>query len=289
MDLHVDVLPAAERPPYAAERHPHLVLGKTERRRDLASVDVKPLRRDDQFDPAVFRGDGQTRLRTERGLILHPGLVVPLHPHLGLGVGIAVLDAEVPEHVSPVVKLRRGRIERVLHVEHRLEHLVPHAHLVGGSFGELERLGGDDGDGLSHVEHAIVGEHRLVGELESVRLLPSNVVVRQHGVNAGARDRVGEVDGLDARVRVGTSNGRTPQHPVVPQIAAVREGAGHLGDAVDPAKALADGSTGAFERSAAHALLATRWATRRPSRAISSSSAEARRPSRTTNRPSTSR
>ena len=55
-------------------------------------------------------------------------------------------------------------------------------------------LGGDERDGLAEVEDAVDREHGLVGELEPVALLARHVVVREHGVDAGERDRLGDVD-----------------------------------------------------------------------------------------------
>ena len=66
----------------------------------------------------------------------------------------------------------------------------------------LERLGGDDRDGLAVVAHAVDREHGLVGELEPVGLRAGHVGVREHGVDAGQLQRRGDVDRDDARVRV---------------------------------------------------------------------------------------
>ena len=45
-------------------------------------------------------------------------------------------------------------------------------------------LGGDDRDRLAEVEDAVDREHRLIGELEPVGLLPGHVLVREHRVHA---------------------------------------------------------------------------------------------------------
>ena len=55
-------------------------------------------------------------------------------------------------------------------------------------------FGSNDRDRLAEVAHTVEGEHRLIGELEPVALLPWNVLVREHGVHAGNRWRVGEID-----------------------------------------------------------------------------------------------
>ena len=49
----------------------------------------------------------------------------------------------------------------------------------------LRMLGRDERDRLALVADAVDREHRLVGELEPVALLPRDVGVREHGVDAG--------------------------------------------------------------------------------------------------------
>jgi hypothetical protein len=102
VELHVQVLPAAEGAPDAGERDADAVLGEVQHGGDLLPVDVQPLCRDDQIDAPVLGGDRESRLGAERRLILHRGLVVALDPHLGLGRGIALLDPHVTEHVAPL-------------------------------------------------------------------------------------------------------------------------------------------------------------------------------------------
>ena len=71
VDLHRQVLAAAERAADAGERHPHLVLGQAEDRGDLAQVDVQPLGGDVEVDAAVLGGHREAGLRAEEGLVLH--------------------------------------------------------------------------------------------------------------------------------------------------------------------------------------------------------------------------
>jgi hypothetical protein len=94
-------------------------------------------------------------------------------------------------------------------------------------------------DRLAVVADALEGEHRLVGELEAVALLARNVVVGQDGVDAGHRDRFGDVDLRDQRVRVRAANGVAPEHPGRVEVARVGELARHLRDAVGALDALA--------------------------------------------------
>jgi hypothetical protein len=106
VDLHAHVLPRAERPAGPREEQPDLVLGQVQAGRELLAVDVEPLRRDEQVDPAVLGGHRHPGLGPERRLVLHPGLVVALDPHLGLGVRVAVLDAHLVQHVAE--RVHRG-------------------------------------------------------------------------------------------------------------------------------------------------------------------------------------
>ena len=95
--------------------------------------------------------------------------------------------------------------------------------LLGGAARLLGVLGGDERDRLAEVAHAVDREHRLVAELEPVALLARDVLVGEHGVDAGHRQRLGDVDREDARVRVRAADGVAPEHPRRDEVARVRE------------------------------------------------------------------
>ena len=101
-------------------------------------------------------------------------------------------------------------------------------------------LGRDERDRLAEVAHAVDRQHRLVGELEPVRLPARHVLVRQHRVHARHPDRLGDVDLRDARVRVRAAHRVAPEHPRRVQVARVRELALDLRRAVGTPDALAD-------------------------------------------------
>ena len=63
MDLHRDVLAAAEGAADPGEVDAHPLGGKAEAGRDLSAVDVEPLGGDVDVDPAFAVGHGETRLR----------------------------------------------------------------------------------------------------------------------------------------------------------------------------------------------------------------------------------
>ena len=96
-------------------------------------------------------------------------------------------------HRRPL-RVERLLLGRALRVDDRLERLVLDADPLGGAARLLGMLGGDERDRLAEVAHAVDREHGLVGELEPVALLARHVVVREHGVHAGHRDRLGDVD-----------------------------------------------------------------------------------------------
>ena len=75
MDLHREVLAAAERAADAGEVDPHLLGREAEARRDLVAVDVQPLRGDVDVDAALAVRDREPRLRAEERLVLDPDLV----------------------------------------------------------------------------------------------------------------------------------------------------------------------------------------------------------------------
>ena len=75
VDLHREVLAAAEGAADAGEVDPHLLRRQAEARRDLVAVDVQPLRRDVDVDAALAVRGRRARLGPEEGLVLDAELV----------------------------------------------------------------------------------------------------------------------------------------------------------------------------------------------------------------------
>jgi hypothetical protein len=101
-------------------------------------------------------------------------------------------------------------------------------------------LGGDERDRLAEVAHPVDREHGLVRELEPVALGARDVGVRQQGVYARHRERLGNVDLENPRMRVRAADGVAPEHPCREEVARVRELARDLRNRVDAPDGLAD-------------------------------------------------
>ena len=93
---------------------------------------------------------------------------------------------------------------------------------------------------LAVIADAVDGEHRLVGDLEAVRLRARHVGVRQHGVDAGESEGCGDIDPENAGVGVRAADGVAPEHAGRLEIARERELALGLGHGVGADDALAD-------------------------------------------------
>jgi hypothetical protein len=104
----------------------------------------------------------------------------------------------------------------------------------------LRVLGSNERDRLAEVPHAVDREHRLVGELEPVRLRARHVGVREDRVHSLQRKRLRDVDLADPRVRVRAADGVAPEHPGREQVARVGELAGDLRHRVAAPDDLAD-------------------------------------------------
>ena len=238
MDLHRKVLAPAERAADAGERDPHLVGRQVEARGDLILVHVQPLGGDEQVDAAVLGRDREARLRAEERLVLHADLVLAADDDLGRRLLVTVLDVHVPQQVA--ARVQRLGVEGELGVGDRLLDLVVDLDLGGRVAGGLRVVGGDERHRLALVADLVPGQHRLVGDLEPVHLATGHVLVREDGVHAADRERGRDVQLADARPRVRAAQGRSPQHPVGPQVGGIGEVALHLRDAVGAADALAD-------------------------------------------------
>ena len=251
VDLHRDILAPAEGASDAGKVHTHPLLGQPEARSDLRTVDVQPLGCDVDVDTALAVGNGETGFGPEKRLVLDPGLVDAGDRHVALDVGIAVADHDVTHDIRAVVVtmavaavsavgMELRALGRPLHVGNGLERLVVDLDLLGRPARLLRVLGRDEGDRLAEVAHTVDREHRLVVELEAVALLARNVLVREHGVDAGHRHRLCDVDREDARMRVGAADGVAPQHPGRDEVARKRELALHLRHPVGPEHDIAD-------------------------------------------------
>ena len=238
MDLHGQVLAPAEGAPGAGEGEPHLLPGQVEAGGDLVAVDVQPLGRHEQLDPAVLARHGQPRLRAEEGLVLHAHLVRALDDHVAGRFRIAVPQPDVPEHVAVGVDGRRR--DRRLCVHQRFEHLVLDLDGRAGAGGELRVVGGHRGDGLAVEAHHAVREHGLVVVFQAVRTGSPQVVLRHDGVYPGHGQCTGDVDPDDARGGVRAAEGLAPGHAVDVEVGGERELAPDLGRRVGTQQALAE-------------------------------------------------
>ena len=101
-------------------------------------------------------------------------------------------------------------------------------------------IGSHDGYRLALVTHSVGGQNRLVGEGQTVGVLPGNVFCGEHGRHAGDRERFGDIDGQQAGVRMRRAQGPAPEHGVGVQVRGEGERPGDLGNAVGARRRLAD-------------------------------------------------
>ena len=247
VDLYREVLAPAESAADTGEVDPHLLGLEIEARRDLVAIDVKPLRRDVDVDSALAVRDRDPRLGTEEGLILLADLVDAFDGDVPLGIRVAAPDHHRADDVGarvvavPVshrrpIGVERLHLGRALGIGDGLERLVLDANRRSGAACLLGLLGRDDRDRLAEVADAVEGEHGLVGELEAVGLAAGDVVLGDDRVDARHRDRLGDVDLEDPRVRVRAADGLAPEHPGGAEVARVRELARDLGDRIGTAR-----------------------------------------------------
>lgn len=259
VDLHRQVLTTAERAADTRQRHPDLVLGQAEHRRDLAQVGVQPLGGDVEVDSAVLGGDRQARLGAEECLVLHAEGVLARDDEVGALASrfdiapddrLTVEDVRVVDVADVVVgavvvdedRVRRGRGGLV---RDDRQFAVLDLDLGGGTARGLRVVGGDDGDRFPVVADLAVGEDRGVLDLQAVVLhVGRQVVVRHDGVDAGQCEGLGRVDRDDLGVRDRGAQDLAPQHVLVPHVRRVRELAGDLEDAVRAERGLADAALG---------------------------------------------
>ncbi len=239
--LHVDVLARAECAAHAGQVQPDLFLGQAQAGCDLLPVDVQPLRGDIYVYPAVLGGHGQPRLGPQRGLVLHGGLVVAVHPDIcRRGVGVTVKKMDMAQHVAPFMQSRRVRRHSLFHVVHTLEGFEVERDGPDGVPGREAGAGRDHRDRLSRVTDDVLGQHGLVVEIQPEPVLARNVGGQEDRHHPGGGQCGRDVDAADPGVRNGRPQGRTVEHAVAVKVAGVGEGTLHLGYPVSARCLVAD-------------------------------------------------
>src|SRR6202165_2416621 len=240
MDLHADILARAEGATHTREMQAHAFRWEIEAGRQLFEIRMEPLRGDEEVDAAIGGGNGETRFRAERRLVLHTGLVHAFDPDVGGRVGVAVDDREGPHDIAVGMDGGRRRFERPLHVGDRGDDLVVDGDLLQRGPGQFRILRGDDRDGLAGVAHDIHGQHRLGPDVASEGLHARHIGVGQPGAHAWCLESGRRVDRNDPGMWMRAAQGRAPEHPVAAEVARVLELPLHLGDAVHPSDRLAN-------------------------------------------------
>ena len=198
-------------------------------------------RRGCRFHPR--RRGSRSRFRTEERLILLPDLVGAGNRHIARRIGVAVSNdhrandvrawiVAVPVPPRRPVGVERIHLGRALRIRDGRERLVRDAHGRGGASSLLRLLRCDDRDGLAEVAHPLRREHRLIGELEAVRLPTGDVLAGEDGAHARHTERLGDVDLEDAGMRVRAADGLPPEHPGRVEVARVGELARDLGNRI---------------------------------------------------------
>jgi len=218
MRLHREILPGAECAAYARHREPNLLQRQPEDTRQLLLVDVQPLGRDVEVDAALAVRNREPRLGAQRRLVLHADLVLALDHHVGARGLFAVADLDVPEQVAVWMQARRARGKRLLGVDDRRQDLVLDMHLRRRAPRLLGMVRGDERHRLSPVAHEVMGQDRLVLELETVQILPRHILVCEHSSHAGHRARGSRINRQDPRIRVRTAHGGAPKHALHLQV-----------------------------------------------------------------------
>ena len=241
MDLHRDVLAPAERAADAGEREAHLVLRQGERSGDLVAVDVQPLGRDEEVDPAVLGGHREPGLRPEERLVLHPHLVLAADHDVGLARlgrrarsarGAAGCPRGAAADSTGRARTRGRRAARAPRSRPRSGR--PRA---APSPGGRRRRSPPARPGSARRSNASTG---WSGSSSPYVLRPGTSSWVSTACTPGTRERGADLDRADPRPRVRAAQRRAPQHVLGPHVRRVGELALDLRDPVRAADALAD-------------------------------------------------
>ncbi len=260
VDLHRQVLPAAERAAHPGQRQPDLLLRQGQHRGHLLPVHVQPLGGDVQVHPAVLGRHRQARLRAQERLVLHADLVLAADHHVRQRPHL-VGDAPARDHpllVADVAPRQRLVLVRLVHVAvplrvealllggDRVQHPVLHPDPLRRPAGRLRMVRGHQRHRLALVAHLVDRQGRLVGDLQPVELGARDVLVGEHRVHPRQRQRRRHVHRQDVRPRVRRAQRPAPQHVLVPQVRGVGELAPHLQRPVRTLRGTADAVPGSL-------------------------------------------
>ena len=124
--------------------------------------------------------------------------------------------------------------QRVLHIEDGGQLLVPDVDGAHRLLRDLARIGRDRRDAIADEEHAIPAEHRPVLQ-PAPEPLAAHVRAGQHSAHAGHGASAADLDGHDARVRIGAADERGLQRARDVDVGGVQRRARRLRVAVDTA------------------------------------------------------
>jgi len=250
LDRHI--LTPAERAANGRIDDPHLLLGQTQRVRDLLAVFVHPLPGHQDGHPAAVVDIAQAGLRLEIGVLLEPGAVFALDNHVRLIPGrvhIAMPDAVMDQHVVPGMGMQLGRAvgHSVEHIEHPRQVFVFDLDELHGSGGRFFRVCHHQRHLIRQAAHdirAFLGtprpaQHGLIGYAQPV-LIDGHILGRENRHHAGIGFGTAGIDLRDPRVDAVRKPDFHPQLAVHVDIARIRRLTGHLPDRIHAARALAD-------------------------------------------------
>ena len=147
-------------------------------------------------------------------------MILALDDHIGFGK--AALDVPVPyldvlEQIAVfplLVHNRRVGLGGFNRPRDHRQRLVVH-------FDQFQRLRGDlfgirrhNRHRIAHIAHFFRRQHRPIVVDQAVNVVPRNVLMGQHGVNAWERFGFAGVDARDARVRIGGAQCASVKHPL---------------------------------------------------------------------------
>ncbi len=244
-DLEGEVLAVGRRAGHAGDHQPDPVRLQAQAGGRAVAVPVRVGGGEVQLDAAVRARHSQARLGADRGRVLPADLVEALDDHLADRLRVAAAQRQVAEEVA--VGVQRRRVEGLLGIGQRLQHLVLDHDRGGRQPGGVGVVGGDGGDRLTVVADHLGGQDRTVGDHPAVRravrgaaLAGRQVGGGDHGVHAGDGEGGRGVDRQDPGVRVRGAQHGAPEQALGPQVRGVRVDPEGLGQRVGPQRGAAE-------------------------------------------------
>ena len=247
MHLHRHIFLAAKPAANQAVDHADALFRHVERSRNLFTVAKWNLAAAVHGQPAVCLRHRQRSLRLNERVLHKLRAVFALHNHIRLSkalVHIAILKVILRLEVSGgVMRVQQHcvRLRGLLWPADYRQQRVVHINQLQCARCNVFRLRHHQRDGIAHIAHLVVTQHRPVNLVHAAVFAAGNIRSRKHGHHAGQHFGAAHIHMVQQRVRMRTAQRTRIQHAFHVQVIRIDARTGYLCNGIRARQRTADG------------------------------------------------